>query len=188
MSDTAETTNRNLGIRTNSNGNATAKAQDDPPEGFDADPLNSHPVHNKHRKTKSESALQIMSRPRKTRSVSPHSRFLSRRLSRGSNASNNNGEEPTIVAVTSCRSDAYYHQKAPGSASKLPQKAPSALKLFHELATGVKDAFEAVGKTPARPPVGEDGKYKASDNEVILWEFMGHLDLVSNFTFTLIYF
>ena len=44
-----------------------------------------------------------------------------------------------LVAVTSCRSDGYYSQKAPGSISKLPRKAPTNLKLFHELAVGVKD-------------------------------------------------
>ena len=56
-----------------------------------------------------------------------------------------------MIAVTSCRSDAYHNQKAPGSTSKLPRKAPSNLKLFHELAVGVKDAYTASGETPVRP-------------------------------------
>ncbi|KAL7432471.1 hypothetical protein ACHAXM_003131 [Skeletonema potamos] len=53
-----------------------------------------------------------------------------------------------IITVTSCRSDAYHDQRAPGSTVKLPRRAPSALKTFHELAVGIKDAYEAGGCTP----------------------------------------
>lgn len=91
--------------------------------------------------------------------------------------------KPILVAVTSCRSDAYYNQKAPGSTSKLPRKAPSNLKLFHELAVGIKDAYAAVGQTPTRPPELEAGDARQgtqlSDGETILWEFFGNLDFVS---------
>lgn len=122
---------------------------------------------------------------KKTRSMSPHSRLL--RRNRGGDSSVNSKDNeyyedkrPTIVAVTSCRSDAYYRQKAPGSASKLPQKAPSALKLFHELATGVKDAFEAIGGSPPCPQIGDNGQILSDPNDVILWEFMGNVDFVSS--------
>ena len=157
------------------------------------DPLNTTPPANyakyKHSNgsnpNKSHESATTSDAPRqktKNRSISPHSRLL--RRTRSSNSSSNSRSDenedkrPTIVAVTSCRSDAYYHQKAPGSASKLPAKAPSALKLFHELATGVKDAYDAVGAMPTRPEVGEDGTVKASDNEIVLWEFMGNLDFL----------
>ena len=62
-----------------------------------------------------------------------------------------------IVTVTSCRSDAYHDQRAPGATSKLPRRAPSALKTFHELAVGIKDAYEAGGCVPSRPPPRNDG-------------------------------
>ena len=77
-----------------------------------------------------------------------------------------------LVAVTSCRSDGYYHQKAPGSTSKLPRKAPTNLKLFHELAVGVKDAYAAVGATPQKP---DDS---VQDGRRVLWDFVGNLDFV----------
>lgn len=136
----------------------------------ESDPLNAS--------TNAAPTLAETTRSKKTRSISPHSRLL-RRKNSNTSSDGNDDKRPTIVAVTSCRSDAYYHQKAPGSASKLPTKAPSALKLFHELATGVKDAYDAVGAMPVRPEMGDDGKFKASENEVILWEFMGNLDFVS---------
>lgn len=95
--------------------------------------------------------------------------------------------KPFLVAVTSCRSDAYYNQKAPGSTSKLPRKAPSNLKLFHELAVGIKDAYAAVGQTPTRPVVVEDNENEeeskknsvAFEGKTVLWEFIGNLDFVS---------
>ena len=86
-----------------------------------------------------------------------------------------------LIAVTSCRSDAYHNQKAPGSTSKLPRKAPSNLKLFHELAVGLKDAYTAAGETPTRPNPEEWSKYM-SPNEIaartVLWEFVGNLDFL----------
>lgn len=90
----------------------------------------------------------------------------------------------TIVTVTSCRSDGYYNQKAPGSTSKLPRKAPTNLKLFHELAVGIKDAYTAVGKTPSKPLlVNEDTGERMNEAEFqqksILWEFLGNIDFVS---------
>eukprot|EP00537_Pseudo-nitzschia_pungens_P017549 CAMPEP_0172410364 /NCGR_PEP_ID=MMETSP1061-20121228/76842_1 /TAXON_ID=37318 /ORGANISM="Pseudo-nitzschia pungens, Strain cf. pungens" /LENGTH=1615 /DNA_ID=CAMNT_0013146543 /DNA_START=169 /DNA_END=5017 /DNA_ORIENTATION=- len=98
----------------------------------------------------------------------------------------------TVVTVTSCRSDGYYNQKAPGSTSKLPRKAPTNLKLFHELAVGLKDAFMAVGQTPTKPQKEEEvtdeatGETKTvavmSDEEfqgrTILWDFMGNIDFL----------
>jgi hypothetical protein len=66
----------------------------------------------------------------------------------------------------------------------LPRKAPSNLKLFHELATGIKDAYAAVGKTPTKPDDDnseeETNRSKAErDGNKILWDFIGHLDFVS---------
>jgi hypothetical protein len=92
----------------------------------------------------------------------------------------------TIVTVTSCRSDGYYNQKAPGSTSKLPRKAPTNLKLFHELAVGIKDAYTAVGKTPIKPVlVDEDTGERMNEVEFqqksALWEFLGNIDFVSTY-------
>lgn len=84
-------------------------------------------------------------------------------------------EKPILVAITSCRSDAYYNQKAPGSTSKLPRKAPSNLKLFHELAVGIKDAYAAVNQTPERPEDTDELLH----GKKALWEFFGNLDFVS---------
>lgn len=90
-----------------------------------------------------------------------------------------------LVAVTSCRSDGYYNQKAPGSISKLPRKAPTNLKLFHELAVGVKDAYAAVGETPEKPDEngndknGDQMSREEQDARNVLWEFIGNLDFVS---------
>lgn len=108
----------------------------------------------------------------------------SRSMSRNTQVDGAVNEKPILVAVTSCRSDAYYNQKAPGSTSKLPRKAPSNLKLFHELAIGVKDAYLAVGKTPKNPDVeeSEGGKMRSAveiEGRRVLWEFIGHLDFVS---------
>lgn len=85
-----------------------------------------------------------------------------------------------LVAVTSCRSDGYYSQKAPGSISKLPRKAPTNLKLFHELAVGVKDAYAAVGATPHNPTDDEKKKLntKILNARIVLWDFIGNLDFV----------
>jgi hypothetical protein len=91
----------------------------------------------------------------------------------------------TVVTVTSCRSDGYYNQKAPGSTSKLPRKAPTNLKLFHELAVGLKDAYAAVGETPTKPVMvdEETGEMTMSEEEFqgrnVLWEFIGNVDFVS---------
>ena len=85
-----------------------------------------------------------------------------------------------LVAVTSCRSDGYYSQKAPGSISKLPRKAPTNLKLFHELAVGVKDAYTAVGATPRNPTDDEKKKLPPDvvESKIVLWDFIGNLDFV----------
>jgi len=84
--------------------------------------------------------------------------------------------------VTSCRSDAYHAQKAPGSTSMLPRKAPSALKTFHELAVGVKDAYDAVGKTPTKPDEKAEGfkslPYYEREARKVLWEFMGNINFL----------
>lgn len=89
-----------------------------------------------------------------------------------------------LVAVTSCRSDAYYAQKAPGAISMLPRKAPSALKTFHELAVGMKDAYEAVGATPIK--MDEKGEEwlklprREQEGRKIMWSFLGNVNFVSN--------
>lgn len=110
-----------------------------------------------------------------------------------------------IITVTSCRSDAYHDQRAPGATSKLPRRAPSALKTFHELAVGIKDAYEAGGCMPIKPPpkngsggipsvIGEskdeNGTTTNTTTEIpqltdvewehqgILFEFMGNLDFL----------
>ena len=99
----------------------------------------------------------------------------------------------TVVTVTSCRSDGYYNQKAPGSTSKLPRKAPTNLKLFHELAVGLKDAFAAVGQTPIKPEMTQEITDEATGEtriavgmteeefagRTILWDFMGNIEFVS---------
>lgn len=87
-------------------------------------------------------------------------------------------EKEMLVAVTSCRSDGYYNQKAPGSTAKLPRKAPANLKLFHELAVGVKDAYAAVGETP-RKPDDDATQDREWEGKRVLWEFIGNLDFVS---------
>lgn len=97
----------------------------------------------------------------------------------------------TVVTVTSCRSDGYYNQKAPGSTSKLPRKAPTNLKLFHELAVGLKDAFTAVGQTPTKPIMeqqiedeitNEKKTIIMDENEfngrTVLWDFIGNIDFL----------
>ena len=87
-----------------------------------------------------------------------------------------------LVAVTSCRSDGYYNQKAPGSTAKLPRKAPTNLKLFHELAVGVKDAYAAVGATPRRPNEDEAERIGRDEYEgrLALSEFISNMDFVSS--------
>eukprot|EP00934_Nitzschia_sp_Nitz4_P006786 Nitzschia sp. Nitz4//scaffold15_size197535//57988//62594//NITZ4_001570-RA/size197535-augustus-gene-0.223-mRNA-1//-1//CDS//3329537691//6776//frame0 len=113
-------------------------------------------------------------------------RSLSRSRSRSSQNGDGNGERPkTIVTVTSCRSDGYYNQKAPGSTSKLPRKAPTNLKLFHELAIGIKDAYAAVGQTPTKPSMEPDeatGQPAMTEAEFhaksVLWEFIGNIDFL----------
>lgn len=117
----------------------------------------------------------------------------SRSVSRNTRVDGAENEKPILVAVTSCRSDAYYNQKAPGSTSKLPRKAPSNLKLFHELAIGIKDAYLAVGKTPKNPndEESEGGNERSAaekEGRRVLWEFIGHLDFVSRhkFVFTVL--
>jgi hypothetical protein len=113
-----------------------------------------------------------------------------RSLSRSRSVSSRNRQpketaarQEQIVTVTSCRSDGYYNQKAPGSTSKLPRKAPSNLKLFHELAVGIKDAYAAVGQTPVKPLEETEGGPAQSTQEyygrAVLWEFIGNIDFVS---------
>jgi hypothetical protein len=56
------------------------------------------------------------------------------------------------------------------------------LKLFHELAVGVKDAYAAVGATP-RKPTEEDQKQLSEEEysgRMVLWDFIGNLDFVSD--------
>lgn len=112
-------------------------------------------------------------------------RSLSRSRSRSKSVGDGGDRPKTIVTVTSCRSDGYYNQKAPGSTSKLPRKAPTNLKLFHELAVGIKDAYAAVGQTPIKPVLEtneQTGHPNMSEKEFnarnVLWEFIGNVDFV----------
>jgi len=86
--------------------------------------------------------------------------------------------KPILVAVTSCRSDAYYNQKAPGSTSKLPRKAPSNLKLFHELAVGIKDAYTAVGQKPERPDESQESNTAEAEGRAVLRDFFENIDFL----------
>jgi hypothetical protein len=55
------------------------------------------------------------------------------------------------------------------------------LKLFHELAVGVKDAYTAAGETPTRPDPEEWAKHISQDEitgRTVLWEFLGNLDFL----------
>ena len=108
-------------------------------------------------------------------------RLRERSRSRSRAKSNVSSRKEMLVAVTSCRSDGYYNQKAPGSTFKLPRKAPTNLKLFHELAVGVKDAYAAVGATPKNPKEEEAKTLDEATVEArsILWDFVGNLDFVS---------
>ena len=107
--------------------------------------------------------------------IRERSRSRSRSRRRNENGTAADHKE-MLVAVTSCRSDGYYNQKAPGSITKLPRKAPTNLKLFHELAVGVKDAYAAVNATPRKPTDEKAPTYVA---EMSLWEFVSNLDFVS---------
>ena len=62
-----------------------------------------------------------------------------------------------IVTVTSCWSDAYHNQQALGAISKLPRHELSALKTFHELALGIKDAYKVRGFCDPKAPPGDNG-------------------------------
>ena len=120
-------------------------------------------------------------RPGLVERIRSASRSRSRSRSRREMESHEDGKS-ILIAVTSCKSDAYHNQKAPGSTSKLPRKAPSNLKLFHELAVGVKDAYVAAGETPTRPDPEEWSKHmskKEIAGRTVLWEFLGNLDFVS---------
>lgn len=125
-------------------------------------------------------------RGRERPSIMQRLRDRSRSRSRSKSRSRRSAEErkEMLVAVTSCRSDGYYNQKAPGSTFKLPRKAPTNLKLFHELAVGVKDAYAAVGATP-RKPTDEEMKQLSQEEvngKMVLWDFIGNLDFVSDVT------
>lgn len=110
-------------------------------------------------------------------------RSRSRSRSRSTLSLDDKGErrKEMLVAVTSCRSDGYYNDKAPGSTSKLPRKAPTNLKLFHELAVGVKDAYAALGARPRKPTEKDKASMSSYEYEanLILWNFVGNLDFVS---------
>jgi tetratricopeptide (TPR) repeat protein len=117
------------------------------------------------------------SRPNILQRMRERSRSRSRSRKRDVNTSS---PKEMLVAVTSCRSDGYYNQKAPGSTSKLPRKAPTNLKLFHELAVGVKDAYAAVGATPRKLTEEEEARFKDEEKigRTVLWDFVGNLDFL----------
>mmetsp|Transcript_23505 Transcript_23505/g.26769 ORF Transcript_23505/g.26769 Transcript_23505/m.26769 type:complete len:311 (+) Transcript_23505:484-1416(+) len=111
-------------------------------------------------------------------------RSVSRSRSRRRRSMKDGGEvvhKPILVAVTSCRSDAYYNQKAPGSTSKLPGKAPSNLKLFHELAVGIKDAYTAVGEMPKRLDESQEINTLDTKGRAILRNFFENIDFLLGF-------
>lgn len=139
-----------------------------------------------------ESKISASSSKKRGQGFVKRMRSLSRSRSRSRNAKDSDAARiqlpNAIVTVTSCRSDGYYNEKAPGSTSKLPRKAPTNLKLFHELAVGVKDAYAAVGQTPTKPILEHDQSGMANINEQefaarsVLWEFIGNIDFVSIYT------
>lgn len=181
----------------NTNGTAAAAAA-----GSNGDhEVNHRPHHRGHRDDEdgnnSDSAASQGSSKKGSRrrgeGIVRRIRSLSRSRSRTKNSDGSDGgssggggdRSKTIVTVTSCRSDGYYNQKAPGSTSKLPRKAPTNLKLFHELAVGVKDAYAAVGETPTKPVLETDeetGHPNMSEKDFqarnVLWEFIGNIDFV----------
>jgi hypothetical protein len=122
-----------------------------------------------------------VARPGVFQRLRERSRSRSRSRNRRTGSENQEKRKEMLVAVTSCRSEGYYNQKAPGSTSKLPRKAPTNLKLFHELAVGVKDAYAAVGAMPRKPTADDKAKLDPQECEamVVLWEFVGNLDFVS---------
>lgn len=154
------------------------------------------PTSDRSIRSSSSSAKRSSRGSRMAEGVMKRVRSLSRsRSNRGngsdtdssSDSGHHRSSQKTIVTVTSCRSDGYYNQKAPGSTSKLPRKAPTNLKLFHELAVGLKDAYAAIGQTPIKPEKEneENGeKIIMSDKEfhgrTVLWEFIGNIDFVRN--------
>ena len=140
-----------------------------------------------------EDVASVTSSMSSSSSVMSYGQNLRRSLSRSRSARSSSGastllseaeeaaHRPLLVAVTSCRSDAYHHQKAPGTTSKLPRKAPSALKMFHELAVGLKDAYDAVGATPTNPSdedEGSDDPAEIKEAKQTLWDFVGNLDFL----------
>lgn len=121
------------------------------------------------------------SRPNLIQRLRERSRSRSRSRNRRNSDVKDEKRKEMLVAVTSCRSDGYYNQKAPGSLSKLPRKAPTNLKLFHELAVGVKDAYAAVGALPKKPADEEKGKMDPEeyDGRIALFDFITNLNFVS---------
>lgn len=124
--------------------------------------------------------------------VRSRSRSSSSSRSRGSSTDVQERPRQVVVAVTSCRSDAYHNPKG-GSRSVLPRNAPPVLKLFHELAVGVQDAYAAMGATPTKPELSDTSGLHSTVAELspleaegkkVLWEFMEHLDFVSNLNVT----
>lgn len=140
---------------------------------------NSSPKSNNNERGRSGGGNIIQRLRERSRSRSRSSRQRDR-----SNSDHSNNTKDMLVAVTSCRSDGYYNQKAPGSTFKLPRKAPTNLKLFHELAVGVKDAYAALGATPQNPKNsdsnGNNEQLDAAtlDARTVLWDFIGNLDFV----------
>mmetsp|Transcript_30064 Transcript_30064/g.33319 ORF Transcript_30064/g.33319 Transcript_30064/m.33319 type:complete len:203 (-) Transcript_30064:322-930(-) len=100
------------------------------------------------------------------------SRSRRRRTTRGSSL---------LAIVTSCRSDSSYDHKVPGSTSKLPGKAPSNLKLFHELAVGIKDAYTAVGEMPKRLDESQEINTLDTKGRAILRNFFENIDFLLGF-------
>ena len=102
----------------------------------------------------------------------------------GSNSNNNNGSKsnrnkPIIVAVTSCKSASYNkHKPLSKVIEQLPNKAPSVLKMFHELAIGVIDAYEASGIMN----MGNNCQNSGGDGGgSIVGEFLSNVNFVSRF-------
>lgn len=185
--------------------NAKMSSATSPAHSLSIDTSSASRVENKNNNDPADSVRT------RSRSISPHARAILRRTfsrsrSRSRNvqddddessvsssssshsstssasSSSRGGGKQMLVAVTSCRSDAYYAQKAPGAISMLPRKAPSALKTFHELAVGMKDAYEAVGAMPVKiPETSAEWKNMSKSEQEgrkVLFDFMGNVNFL----------
>mmetsp|Transcript_40424 Transcript_40424/g.79103 ORF Transcript_40424/g.79103 Transcript_40424/m.79103 type:complete len:1645 (-) Transcript_40424:50-4984(-) len=124
--------------------------------------------------------ISLMRRPRLPRSMSPHARLYMKRHGSRSRSRSQGRNQAQLVFVTSRRSSKY---KNAGTTSRLDKRAPAALKTFHELAMGIKDAYEATGTAPKVPCHNdqEGNCDQISTNNgasMSICEFLGNLDFL----------